>query len=82
MEDKLKQKEKDFESEAKKVKNLEDELARARKSGMNKENATNPTTKNDENTKTDISTNAESNLKKSHVKELELLSLIGRRDRL
>ena len=50
---------------------------------MNKENpSNNPISKHDENTKSDISANAESTLKKSHSKELELLSLIGRRDRL
>jgi hypothetical protein len=82
LEDKLKLKEKDLESEARKVKTLEDELSRVRKSGINKENSNNPTSKHNENTKSDISANAESTLKKSHAKELELLSLIGRRERV
>lgn len=83
LEDKLKQREADLASEAKKVKTLEEDLVKARKSTLSTANNTASAHDNQNKPLIENSTsNAEGTLKKSCYKELELLALVGRKERI
>ena len=64
---------------------MEEDLAKARKSALSTANNTTVSMVHDNLNKPQIensSTNAEGNLKKSCSKELELLALVGRKERI